>query len=274
MWLWVRRPLQKPQWHEVNQVRLFGPFFHQKALHMAICSGNHFLPLDSHLGQWKSYSQCMWPKVHITNVGICSMHVSQVEGVYMDPIKVKVHCEANLWQAQRNLVGMGECKSTNDLRWFPTTPRYLLLRPKTQEGHLVFAQKPSVFHPIMGLWSWWWCFLFPGCKWGEWDSSPCHYKDLDTYITLSHVTIRSQQAYFYGCHVWHQWCEVPPFHIDGVWFSLHKGASYLGYHESAIMWILGGVVECPMSKAFLTCATLKPSCFIMDDAPQELQALW
>jgi hypothetical protein len=110
MWLWARKPLRRPQPHEVNQVRSFGSFFHQKVLHMARCAGNQFLPLDSHLGQWRSCSRCMWPKVHITNVNVCSTHVSQVKGVYMNPIRVRVHHETNLWQTQRNLVGMGECK--------------------------------------------------------------------------------------------------------------------------------------------------------------------
>jgi hypothetical protein len=33
----------------------------------------------------------------------------------MDPIKVTVHREANLWQAQRNLVGMNKCNQMDDL---------------------------------------------------------------------------------------------------------------------------------------------------------------
>jgi hypothetical protein len=32
MWLWPRKPPQKPQPHEVNQVRLFGPLLHLEAL--------------------------------------------------------------------------------------------------------------------------------------------------------------------------------------------------------------------------------------------------
>ncbi len=240
---------------------MFGPFFHQKALNMAICGGNHLLPSNSHLGQWTSYSQCMWPRVHITDVGVCSMHVSQVEGVYMDPIRVEVHCEANLWQTQRNLVGTGKCKSTNDPGWFPTTPRYLLLKLETQKKGSVFAQKPNIFHPFMGLWSSWWCLLFLGCRWNEWDSRPFHHKDLDTYIALGHALIRLDQAYFYGCHIWYQQYEVPPIHIDGVWFSSHKGASCLGYHESTNMWKLGGVIECPMGKASLAYATFETIMF-------------
>jgi hypothetical protein len=53
----------------------------------------------------------------------------------MDPIKVRVHHEANLWQAQRNLMGTGECGWTDDARWFPMTPRYHLLGLEAQEGH-------------------------------------------------------------------------------------------------------------------------------------------
>jgi hypothetical protein len=91
-------------------------------------------------------SLCMWPKVHIMDVNICSTCVSQVKGVYMDPIRVRVHSETNLWQAQRNLVGTSECKWTNDLGWFLTTPRYLLVKLKTQEGHSTLAHKLNVFH--------------------------------------------------------------------------------------------------------------------------------
>jgi hypothetical protein len=48
------------------------------------------------------------------------------------------------------------------------------------------------------------------------------------------------------CYLWHQRCEVPFIHIDVIWFSSHRGAKCLGYHESTNMWGLGGVVECPM----------------------------
>jgi hypothetical protein len=51
---------------------------------------------------------------------------------YMDPIKVRLHCETNLWQAQIDLVGMSECRWTNDLGWFPMTPRYCLLGLEAQ----------------------------------------------------------------------------------------------------------------------------------------------
>jgi hypothetical protein len=149
MWLWAGRPLQRPQPHEVNQVQFFGPFFHQKVLHMAKCGGNHFLPSDSYSSQWRSCSRCMWPKVHITNVNICSMCISQVEIIYMDPIRVRVHRETNLWQAQRNLVGMSKCEWTHDKGWFRTIPRYCLLGPKAQKRHLTLAHKPNTFHSIM-----------------------------------------------------------------------------------------------------------------------------
>ncbi len=89
-------------------------------------------------------------------------------------------------------------------------------------------------------------------RWGEWDSCPFHHKDLDTYVASSHALIQSQWAYLYGCHVWHQWCEVPLIHIDGVRSSSHKGVGCLDYYELANMWKLGGVVECHVGKASLT----------------------
>ncbi len=216
---------------------------------MAKYGGNQFLQLNSYSGQWRSYSWCTWPWVHIMKVNICSKCISQIKGVYMDPIKVRVHCEANLWQTQRNLVGTSECGWAYDLRWFPTIPRYCLLGLKAQEGHLVLAHKPNVFHSVMGLCSSWWYFLFLGRRWGEWDSCPFHHKDPDTYATSSHVPIWSQWVYFYGCLIWHLRCEIPLIHIDGVWFSSHRGASCLGYHESTNMWKLGGMVECHVGKA-------------------------
>jgi hypothetical protein len=124
------------------------PTFPSRGLHTARCCGNHFLPSNSYLNQWRSYSWCMWPRVHITNVSICSMCISQV-GVYMEQIRVKVHCGANLWQTQRNLMGMGKCGWIDDPRWFPTTPKYCLLGLEAQEGHLFLEL--DTFHSIMGL---------------------------------------------------------------------------------------------------------------------------
>jgi len=57
----------------------------------------------------------------------------------MDTIRVRGHCEANLWQTQRNLVAMGEWGWANDPGWFPTTPRYCLLGLKEQKGHTNLA---------------------------------------------------------------------------------------------------------------------------------------
>jgi hypothetical protein len=113
-------------------------FSYQKVLHMAQCGGNHLLPLDPHSSQWRSFSWCMWPEVHITNV-IHSTCVWQVERFYMNPIRVGVHHEANLWQTQRNLVGKGKCEWANDLRWFLKIPKYLLLGLEAQKGHLALA---------------------------------------------------------------------------------------------------------------------------------------
>jgi hypothetical protein len=181
MWLWAKRPLWRPQPHEVNQAWLFGPLFHQEVLHIIRCGGNLFLPSNSYLGQWKSYSWCMWPRVHIMNVSICSTNVLQVEGVYMDLIKFRVHHEANLWQAQIFLMGTSKCGWIENSRWFLMTLRYHLLRLKAQEGHLALTHKLDVFHLIMGLCSSWWCLLFPRYRWGEWDSCPFHQRDPNTY---------------------------------------------------------------------------------------------
>jgi hypothetical protein len=167
MWLWARRPSWRPQPCEVNQTWLFGPLFHQEILYMAKCGGNHFLTSGSYLGQWRSYSWCMWPKVHIRDVDICSTHVSQVEEVYMDPIRVWVHYEENLWQAQKNLISTSKCGWTDSLGWLLTIPRYCLLRPKAQEGHLALAHKPDTFHSIMGLCSFWWSFYISR-MWVRW----------------------------------------------------------------------------------------------------------
>jgi hypothetical protein len=60
-----------------------------------------------------------------------------------------VHHETNLWQAQGNLVDTSKCGWMNDLRWFPTIPRYHLLGLQAQEGHLVLTQKPNTFHLIL-----------------------------------------------------------------------------------------------------------------------------
>ncbi len=92
-------------------------------------------------------------------------------------------------------------------------------------------------------------------------SCPFHHRHPDTYTTLSHVLIWSQWAYFYRCHVWHQWCEVPLIHIGGLWFSSNMGASCLGYHKLANMWRFDGVVECLASKASITYARLETIMF-------------
>jgi len=151
MWLWARGPPWRTQPHEVNQVWLFGPLFHQEALRMAQGGENHHLSLDSHLSQWRSYSWCTWPMVHITNVNILLRIVLQVERFYMDLIRVEIHCEINLWQAQGNLVGKGECRWANDTRWLAKIPRYHLHELKAQKGYLALAQKLNIFYLVMGL---------------------------------------------------------------------------------------------------------------------------
>jgi hypothetical protein len=137
----------------------------------------------------------------------------------------------------------------------------------------VLAHKLDTFYSIMGLCSSWWLFLFPRCMWREWDSCPFHHRHRDTYTISSHAPIQSQRAYFYGCHIWYEQCGVPLIRIDGIWFSSNRGASCLGYHKSTYMWKLGGIVECHASKASLTYAKFKKSCFIVNDAPQEFWTL-
>jgi hypothetical protein len=56
-------------------MRLFGPFFHQAALHTTKCGGNHFLPSDSYLGQWRSSHDACDPR-SISQMLAYAPHVS------------------------------------------------------------------------------------------------------------------------------------------------------------------------------------------------------
>jgi len=259
MWLWAGIPQRRPQPHEVNQVRLFGPLFHQEALHTAKCGGNHFLPSESYLGQWRSYSRCMWPKVHIMDVNICSMCISQVEGVYMDPIKVKVHYETNLWQAQTNLVGIGECVSkwpemiSYDSKILPTWTG-------STRGALGTCRQTRCFPFNHGFVLNLMMFLISKMQVRQMDSCPFHHRDPDTYIASNLIPIQSQWVYFYGCHVWHQQCESKYHLFTLMAFDFHRTRvlySCLGYYELTNMWRFGGVVWCLVGKAFLPYARLE-----------------
>jgi len=90
-----------------------------------------------------------WSTSQMSTYG--STYVLQVERFYMDLIRVEIHREVNLWQAQGNLVGKGECRWANDTRWLAKIPRYHLLELKAQKGHLALAQKLNIFYLIMGL---------------------------------------------------------------------------------------------------------------------------
>jgi len=158
-------------------------------------------------------------------------------------------------------VGTNKCEWVDDLGWFRMTPRYQPFGLESQEGHLAFCTQTWRFPFNHGFVLILMIFLFPRCRWGEWDSCPFHHKDLDTYVVSSHALIWSQWAYFYGCHVWHQWCEIPLIHIDGIWSSSHKGASCLDYYELANMGKFGGVVECHVGKTSLTYARLETIMF-------------
>ncbi len=53
---------------------------------------------------WGPYHGCL----HLLHACLKSLNF------YMDPIRVNVHHETNLWQTQRNLVGMSECRWTDE----------------------------------------------------------------------------------------------------------------------------------------------------------------
>jgi hypothetical protein len=57
------------------------------------------------LNQWRYGPQGMRPKFYCMNVFVCSSYVINFEGLYMDPIEVRVHDETNQ-QTQGKLVGM------------------------------------------------------------------------------------------------------------------------------------------------------------------------
>ncbi len=82
------------------------------------CSGNHFL---HQIHTWGNGD----PTHGACDLGSTSRmlayasHVSCVEGVYMDLIRLRVHHEANLLQVQRNLMGMSKWEWMVDPRWFP-----------------------------------------------------------------------------------------------------------------------------------------------------------
>jgi hypothetical protein len=147
-------------------------------------------------------------------------------------------------------VGTNKCEWVDDLGWFRMNPRYQPFGLESQKGHLAFCTQTWRFPFNHGFVLILMIFLFPRCRWGEWDSCPFHHKDLDTYVASSHALIWSQWAYFYGCHVWHQW-----------WSSSHKGASCLDYYELANMGKFGGVVECHVGKTSLTYARLETIMF-------------
>jgi hypothetical protein len=78
----------------------------------------------------------------------------------MDPIRVGVNHESNIWQAQGNLVDKGECRWANDARWLAKIPRYHLLELEAQKMHLVLKQNPDTIYLVMGLCSSWWCCFY------------------------------------------------------------------------------------------------------------------
>ncbi len=83
------------------------------------CSENHFLPSDSYLANGDpTHGACDLGSTSQMLAYAPHTRVPQV-GVYMDLIRLRVHHEANLLQAQRNLMGTNKCEWRVDPGWFP-----------------------------------------------------------------------------------------------------------------------------------------------------------
>jgi hypothetical protein len=72
------------------------------------------------------------------------------------------------------------------------------LDQKHKEEHLALAHKPSALHSITGLCSSWWCFLFLGCRWNEWDLGPFQLSptQLQAMLQFGHNGLISMDATF------------------------------------------------------------------------------
>jgi hypothetical protein len=127
-----------------NHMRSFGPLFHQEVLNMAKCVGNHFLPLDSHLGKGRSCSWCMWPKVHITYVSICSTHVSQVKGVYMDPLGLG-YTMKQIYDKHKKIGGIGQMWLSRWTRMISSDSKILFTWIESTRGALGAYKKTQHF---------------------------------------------------------------------------------------------------------------------------------
>ncbi len=171
----------------------------------------------------------MWPKVHITNVNICSMHVPQVKRFYMDSIRVgyttkqiydkhnKIWCagaNADEWMTWDDFLKLQDIAYLDQKHKMCTWCLHKKLKFLIQSW--VCAHLDDAFY-----------FQDPNEVNGIYVPFTIRMQTLNT--TSCHVPIWSQQGYVYGCHVWRQWCEVPPIHINGVQFSSHKNVSCLDH---------------------------------------------
>jgi hypothetical protein len=134
----------------------------------------------------------------------------------------------------------------------------------------MFTHQPCNFNSIFDFPTSRRCVLFPRCWWNQWDSSPIHHRYSNTNSMWVHVIIWSQWCHFYVCHIWHKWHEIPSIHLDG--FDDHRTCVHLDWIitrrqtiEDLIEWLK------PLKDKMLSrMPHWKPSCFFVDDAPQEL----
>jgi hypothetical protein len=46
-----------------------------------------------------------------------------------------------------------------------------------------------------------------------------------------------------GCHLWHQWCEIPFVHINKVWCTTHHNVGHIVHYKSLNMQQFNGMVK-------------------------------
>jgi len=73
------------------------------------------------------------------------------------------------------------------------------------------------------------CF-FLRSKGHWWDSSTIHQWEWNTRPIGINVHMRAQWGNFNGCNFWCQWCEVPPLHLNGVWFTSDQDPGCMDCH--------------------------------------------
>jgi hypothetical protein len=79
---------------------------------------------------------------------------------------------------------------------------------------------------------------------------------------------------FPWCHIWHKWCEISFIHLARLLCSLNQSASSMDHYKSTNCGWFDWIVPTFESKVLLIMPNWSSSCFIIDDALQELWALW